>query len=126
MKGAPYVKPPRDVCVIGLGKLGFPFAVCWASRGFRVHGVDIRPEIVEALSTGTNPYQEHGLDDLLLGSRTRIFGYIDGKEACLQSDTSFVVVPTPSKSDGTFSTRFVEEAYFPLVRPFEKRKHSIW
>ena len=106
---------PSSISVIGLGKLGFPFAVCWASRGFRVLGVDTNPQIVNALSEGRNPYHEPGLDKLLKKERGRICGTDDYAYATKHSDVTFIIVPTPSEADGSFSNRFVEDALKPIA-----------
>ncbi|MBQ66836.1 MAG: nucleotide sugar dehydrogenase, partial [Marinovum sp.] len=46
----------RSVAVVGLGKIGLPLAVQYATRGHRVLGCDINPEVVELVNTGTEPF----------------------------------------------------------------------
>ena len=41
------------IAVIGLGHIGLPLAVQFASRGHDVVGVDIDPRIVETLNAGS-------------------------------------------------------------------------
>ncbi len=46
------------IAVIGLGHIGLPLAVQYASRGHEVIGVDIAPEIVEAINRGESPHRD--------------------------------------------------------------------
>jgi UDP-N-acetyl-D-glucosamine dehydrogenase len=50
------------VAVVGLGHIGLPLAVQYASRGHQVTGADINPRIVEAINDGRSPHlDEQGL-----------------------------------------------------------------
>lgn len=53
------------VSVIGLGYVGLPTAVVFASRGFSVVGVDVDAGRVEAVNSGRCYLREPGLDVLL-------------------------------------------------------------
>jgi UDP-N-acetyl-D-mannosaminuronic acid dehydrogenase len=44
--------PIRTVCVVGLGYIGLPTAATLASRGVEVIGVDINPQVVDAVNAG--------------------------------------------------------------------------
>ena len=53
----------RTVAVVGLGKIGLPLAVHYATRGHRVLGCDINPELVELVNNGIEPFPgEDNLD----------------------------------------------------------------
>src|SRR5262249_34154175 len=98
------------ISVIGLGKLGAPLVAVLASKGFEVVGVDRSPTRVSALRVGRAPVVEPGLQDLLAGSLGRIDATIDIQSAIATSEVTFVVVPTPTGSDGSFSTAHVISA----------------
>lgn len=53
--------------VIGLGYVGLPVACSFAAAGFRVIGVDLRPDLVEKVRQAESPIQGHepGLTELL-------------------------------------------------------------
>ncbi len=53
--------PDREVCIFGLGYVGLTLAVTMAEVGFRVHGVEVRSEVVEGLRRGQPPFHEPGL-----------------------------------------------------------------
>ena len=100
----------QKVSVIGLGRLGYPLATCYAAKGFEVTGVDLNPKIVEIINRGQSPVEEPGVEDLLENTDYLFEAIQDGKAAVLRSDVSVVIVPTPSGADGTFSTEFVLDA----------------
>jgi len=47
--------PKRRISVIGLGKLGAPLLACFASRGYRVIGVDLDPRPVSLINQAKSP-----------------------------------------------------------------------
>lgn len=115
------MKIPDTISVFGLGKLGLPLAVSWASRGFHVIGVDIRPELIQAVRTGEVAEAEPPVRTLLKKARSMISVTNDLNEAAEKSDVSFVIVPTPSDPNGGFSTRYVEEVLEPIGRAIGRR-----
>lgn len=54
-----------DVSVIGLGRVGLPLALSFASKGLRVLGVDKDSARLEGLREGRMPFDEPGTDELL-------------------------------------------------------------
>jgi nucleotide sugar dehydrogenase len=46
------------IAVVGLGHIGLPLAVQYASRGHDVLGVDIDPRVVETLNRGETPHRD--------------------------------------------------------------------
>ena len=110
------------VSVLGLGKLGAPLVAVLASKGFDVIGVDRIPSQVAALDAGRAPVAEPGLQDLLARARPQIKATTDIKSAVLDSDTTFVVVPTPSVSDGSFSNTHVISAIREIGAALREKK----
>ncbi|NAZ24820.1 MAG: hypothetical protein GU357_03560 [Thermofilum sp.] len=55
----------RCICVIGLGYVGLPTAVVFASKGYEVVGVDVDATKVEAVNSGRCYLREPGLDVFL-------------------------------------------------------------
>lgn len=53
------------ICVIGMGYVGLTLSLVLAKKGFRVHGVEARSEIVGQLRAGKPHFYERGLADLL-------------------------------------------------------------
>ena len=53
------------ISVIGTGYLGATHAACMSHLGFEVVGVDIDPAKIASLASGTIPFYEPGLQELL-------------------------------------------------------------
>lgn len=93
--------------IIGLGKLGAPMAAVMADKGHTVVGVDLSPGAVNAINQGRAPVNEPGLGELIRKNRERLSATTDFADAVSASDITFIIVPTPSELDGSFSLRFV-------------------
>jgi UDPglucose 6-dehydrogenase len=117
----------KDVAVIGLGKLGATMAGCLASRGFSVIGVDVSQKAVDALNAGRAPAQETGLDELIAKNKERIRATLSHEDAILNSDMSFVIVPTPSDERGAFSIQYAAYAFEAIGKALAKRNthHTV-
>ncbi|HEY5618885.1 MAG TPA: nucleotide sugar dehydrogenase [Vicinamibacterales bacterium] len=111
------------ICVVGLGKLGAPLAAILADRGHDVIGVDARPEVVELLNDGRTALQEPGLAELIDRNRSRLEATSDIAAAAAGAEASFIVVPTPSTANGTFSTRYVIDAVNGIGRGLHRSKN---
>ena len=96
-----------SISVFGLGKLGSPLAACFAARGFRVTGVDVDKNILEALQGGQAPVHEPGLPELIQEANGRLSATQDTEAAVRGSEASFIVVSTPSEPGGGFSLKYV-------------------
>lgn len=98
------------ISVIGLGKLGAPMAAVFSAKGFSVVGLDLNVEFAAAISRGVAPLREPMLQDMIDAGRTRLSATTDYSEAVLNTDVSFIIVPTPSGTDRFFSNKFVLDA----------------
>ncbi|MFD0961824.1 nucleotide sugar dehydrogenase [Paenibacillus chungangensis] len=85
------------ICVMGLGYIGLPTAVMFASYGNNVIGVDVKPEIIEMLNNGKLHIEEPGLEDLLKESvKKKKFKAISEPD---KADVFMITVPTPNLDD---------------------------
>jgi UDPglucose 6-dehydrogenase len=96
------------ISVFGLGKLGCTMLACFAHKGWHVIGMDINENFVNKINNGDAPIYEPGVDALIKKNRDKIKATTDSKYAVDNSNISFVIVPTPSLKDGSFSTKYVE------------------
>ncbi len=101
----------KKVCVIGLGYVGLPTAVVFASKGFNVMGVDVDKNKVKALNSGRCYIKEPGIDILLhdVVSKGVLKSTTDAVEAVKWCDTVIIAVPTPVK-DGVADLSYLREA----------------
>ena len=109
------------VSVVGLGKLGAPLAAVLADRGHEVVGVDSRAEVVELVNGGSAPVQEPGLADMIRHNRARLSASMDAAAAAIETDVSFIIVPTPTLPSGLFSTSSVLNAIEALGRGLRRK-----
>ncbi|MGH9985134.1 MAG: nucleotide sugar dehydrogenase [Nitrososphaeraceae archaeon] len=66
------VKQIRDrnfcLCIVGMGRIGLPMAVSFASKGVRVIGVEKNEKIIQMLKDGKALFFEEGLSEALASS----------------------------------------------------------
>lgn len=115
------MKNISNVSVIGLGKLGGSMAAAFAHRGFNVIGVDINPAFVDAFNAGKAPVYETGLGELIKANKQRLRATSCAEDAVLNSDISFVIVPTPSDDRGAFTLQYACHAFRSLGQGLRKK-----
>ena len=113
-----------NVSVVGLGKLGLCTAACFASKGHRVIGVEKNDNFVEKLQSRCCPIDETGLEGLLEKCWDNLAVTTDISIAVRDSDITLIIVPTPSKSDGRFTNKYVE-AVLKSIGPELKDKDTF-
>jgi len=84
-----------DVCVIGLGRVGLPLALCFADAGLSVLGVDKDEDRLGAIRAGRMPFKEPGTDELL--ARTSLDLSARASDAA-QAQSIVLTLGTPSLS----------------------------
>ena len=104
--------------VIGLGYIGLPTALMFATHGVEVVGTDLNKELVETLQAGKTTFKEEGLDDLF---NDALKAGITFTAEYQPTDTYIVSVPTPydkasKKIDPTYVVSAVEQVL--EVAPF--------
>ena len=96
--------------VVGLGKLGAPLLAVLASKGLDVCGIDLISETVAKINDGIAPVIEPKLQELLTTYKARIRATSDWRVAIGDSDVTYLLVPTPSGTDGSFRNDYLLEA----------------
>ena len=102
----------KRICVIGLGRLGSAFYACWHKKGFAAVGIDKNQEIVKQFSKKIAPLPEPGLQEVMDETRASMFVTSDTDsipEIVRNSDVIFVLINTPARADGTFSSDAIED-----------------
>lgn len=105
--------------VVGLGKLGLPMAAVLSAADHDVIGCDLDDTLVGRVDAGECPYPEPHLADLL--RRHPIQVTVDVEQWAEVCDAAFIVVPTPSMSDGRFDSSAVIAAASTVARGFARR-----
>jgi UDPglucose 6-dehydrogenase len=117
----------ETISVFGLGKLGCTMLACFAHKGWNVIGMDINEDFVEKINNGVSPIYEPGVNELISSHMNNIEATTDPEYAINNSQISFIIVPTPSLKDGSFSTKYVEAvaAEIGSILRLKKKYHII-
>ncbi len=117
----------HNISVIGLGKLGAPLVGVLANVGHRVVGVDVNQIFVEKINAGVAPVVEPGLDNYIETNKACISATMDYQEAIAATDTTFIIVPTPSMESGFFSNAYVLSAIEKIAEAIAQKstRHLI-
>ena len=108
----------KTICVVGLGYIGLPTASLLGTKGFKVHGVDASPQIVDTINQGRIHIVEPDLD-ILVKSAVQSGNLSAGLEP-KQADVFIIAVPTPFKGNHEPDLSYVEAAtrnISPFVKP---------
>lgn len=101
------------VAVVGLGKVGLPLAVQYASHGTRVVGCDLSEAVVSAVNAGRSPiHGEAHLEERLQEAheRGRITATTHTAEAVRSADVVVVIVPLMVTPDHEIDFRAIDSA----------------
>ena len=99
------------IAVFGLGYVGTVASACLARDGHQVLGVDPNATKVELINSGKSPIIERDIDGLVSEAVAKgaLRASSDATEAVHQSELSLVCVGTPSRSNGSLDTSYVEK-----------------
>lgn len=101
---------PGSVSVFGLGYVGTVSAVCLASLGHRVIGIDVSEDKMDLLGSGRSPIIEQQIGELtaeVVGAGNLTVSP-DVGHAVRNTDISLICVGTPSDATGGLSTAYLE------------------
>ena len=82
--------------VIGLGYIGLPTALMFASHGVEVVGTDISEPLVATLNAGKTTFEEKGLDELFAAAVAKNIRFTT---EYMTTDTYIIAVATPYDTD---------------------------
>jgi UDPglucose 6-dehydrogenase len=118
----------NKVAVIGIGRLGLCFALNLEKVGYTVWGIDTNLDYLAALQSKSFQSNEPELESYLKAA-TAFYPVSDSSVIFDQNiDYIFILVPTPSKQDGSFSHDYIDELVSQLLRktPLDgKQRHII-
>jgi len=105
------------ITVIGTGFVGVVSSAVLASFGNRVYGLDIDVKKIASLTSGTIPFFEPGLEEMVKNSLAKgdLTFTTSYQEAVSDSDVVIIAVGTPSAPDGQADLKFVFAAIESLA-----------
>ena len=83
----------RKICILGLGYIGLPTALLFATHKSKVLGVDINPKVVKSLNKGKVHFEEKGLQELL--DKARKVKTFDVALEVQEADVFIICAQTP-------------------------------
>ncbi|WP_163655301.1 nucleotide sugar dehydrogenase [Listeria sp. PSOL-1] len=110
--------------VIGLGYIGLPTAMMFASCGHQVVGVDNNAEIVRELGQGKIHIEEPGVKEILQSTLKK--QTFKAAEKAEKGDVFIIAVPTPNRQDELHSCdlSYVTQAVFSIL-PFLEKGNTV-
>ena len=103
------MKEDKKVNFIGLGKLGLPAALFFASKNFNISGFDTNKDLFYKLKKNNFNIKENK-SYKYLKYKNKIKFYNDPQLSLNNSNVSIITVPTPSNRDGSFSNKYILSA----------------
>ena len=98
--------------VIGLGYIGLPTALLFASKNVDVIGVDINESVINKLNNGELHIEENGMQELL--TQTLRSNKFKASLEIEQSDYYIIAVPTPYTDDHSCDVSYLKDAVLKL------------
>jgi UDP-N-acetyl-D-mannosaminuronic acid dehydrogenase len=109
----------KKICIFGLGYIGLPTGCLFASHGYQVLGIDIKPDIVEKVNRGIAPFEEPGLQELLVECHRN--HSLKASAEAESADVFLIAVPTPMDNNtGTAGLQAVSQAAESISRYLKK------
>jgi UDPglucose 6-dehydrogenase len=99
-----------NVSIVGSGYVGTTIAACFADLGHSVVNVDIDEDVVDSINDGRAPIHEPGLEKRIAEHAGENLHATTDYDAVLDTDVTFLALPTPSKDDGRIDTSIMQAA----------------
>lgn len=112
----------QKICIIGLGYIGLPTAVMFASNGYKVVGVDTNNKIIDALEKGEVIIEEPYLKNIV--QQEVISGKLTASKEPQEADAFIIAVPTPITKDKKADMSFVQKATEEIT-PYLKKGNIV-
>jgi UDP-N-acetyl-D-mannosaminuronic acid dehydrogenase len=115
------------IAVLGLGYVGLPTAVLFASLGFHVKGIDVNPKIVDQLNKCAVQTTEQGVKELVEEAHQQglLSATSDSKVGLGDSDIVIVCVQTPFDISGTANLSYLQSACQSIALNLKKERLVI-
>ena len=81
--------------VVGIGRVGLPLSLYFASRGVTTYGIDVDRQKIQLLLSGTMPFPEEGCLELLKKVNGMTFFPTDDYSKIAETDAIILTLGTP-------------------------------
>ena len=101
----------HDICILGLGYVGLTLAVAMADSGFRVHGLEVRQDVLDSLAGGEPHFWEPQLKERLRRvTASGAFSFSQDLDDDHKASVYIITVGTPLGPDGKAQLGSVQQA----------------
>lgn len=112
----------EKICVMGLGYIGLPTAALLATKGYQVHGVDVKGEVVDTINKGRIHIIEPELDAFVKSAVQS--GNLKAALEADYADIFIITVPTPIDEDNNPDISYVLQAN-EAIAPYIKEGNCV-
>ena len=113
----------NKVSIIGIGKLGLPFALLLERNGYDVLGNDIIEQYIRSLNDKSFKSNEPYVSKLLIQSK-RFQATTNIKKTINHSDIIFLFLATPSLSDGRYDHQQIDNVISQIINIGKQKKQK--
>jgi len=102
----------ENICVLGLGYVGLTLAVSLANAGYKVHGLEVRNEILDKLAKAEPTFYEEGLaSEIRNALKKGAFTFSNSiSDIPFKPSVYIITVGTPLGKDGSIRLDMIENA----------------
>ena len=112
----------QKVCMVGLGRIGLPTAALLASKGYKVHGMDVVKSTVDTINQGKIHIVEPELDVFVKGAINS--GNLRADIKPDFADNFIIAVPTPFRDGFVPNLDYVSSATVSIA-PYVKDENIV-
>jgi len=112
----------EKICIMGLGYIGLPTAALLATKGYAVHGVDVKPEVVDIINRGKIHIVEPELDAFVKSAVQS--GNLKASLKPDYADIFMISVPTPIDKKNDPDITYVIEAT-KAITPYVRENNVV-
>ena len=103
-----------SITIIGVGRLGLCMSLCFASKNYKVTGIDANEDYIDSLNKNTFISIENDVNKMLDQYRDNIFFTTD-ISCALSTDIIFIVVPTPTLDNDEYDHSIINNIVNQLI-----------
>lgn len=109
------------VSIIGSGYVGTTTALCLSELGNRAINIDVDEKVVDSLNNGDLHIYEPELEKLLNKHHNKDFRATNDYSSVLETDLTFLCLPTPSKPNGEIDLSIIKNSAKKLGKTLRKK-----
>ena len=111
-----------SISIVGFGKLGSAMGAVFSEKGYKVICHDISTKLINKFKKKKIPFIEKNLSKLIKKNFDNLNFTSNIDKAINETSITFIVVPTPSKKNGEYSTDFVLDCLKKIAKSINQNK----